>query len=125
MPVWEPTDHQFDSLSGHMLELQARSPVWGHSRGKHTLMSPSLPFSLSKMSKIFFKITINVKKKKKKKLDNRALASVALLVEASSCNQWVAHLSSSQIMYLCYEFVPHFGYVLSLVLVCVVFGLVK
>ena len=46
----EPKCCRFDSQSGHMPRLWARSPVWGCVRGNHTLMSlslsPSLPLSL-------------------------------------------------------------------------------
>ena len=49
----EPKGRQFDSQSGHMPGLHARSPSKGCARGNHTLMflschSPSLPFSKNK-----------------------------------------------------------------------------
>ena len=33
----KPKGRRFDSQSGHMAGLQARSPVGGHVRGNHTL----------------------------------------------------------------------------------------
>ena len=44
--VWEPKGHWFDSQSGHMPGLQAKSSVWELMRGNHTLMFLSLSFSL-------------------------------------------------------------------------------
>ena len=45
VPACEPKGCWFDSQSGHMPELQARSLVEG-TRGNHTLMFLSLSFSL-------------------------------------------------------------------------------
>ena len=45
-PACGPKDRWFDSQSGHMPGLWARSLVWGHVRGNHTLLFLSLSFSL-------------------------------------------------------------------------------
>ena len=44
MPACKPKGPQFDSQSGYMPGLQARSPVGGRDRGNHTLMFLSLSF---------------------------------------------------------------------------------
>ena len=46
VPACKPKGHQFDSQSGHMPGLCARSSVGGHVRGNHTLMFLSLSLSL-------------------------------------------------------------------------------
>ena len=48
VPAWEPKGCWFDSQSGHMPGLRARSPVGGCTRGNHRLTFLSLPSSLSK-----------------------------------------------------------------------------
>ena len=45
VPACELKGRQFNSQSGHLPGLQARSPVVGHVRSNHTLMFPSFSFS--------------------------------------------------------------------------------
>ena len=59
MPDWEPKGRQFDSQSGHMPGLRARSPLGGAWEATthwcfSPSLSPSLPLSL-KINKIFKK----------------------------------------------------------------------
>ena len=52
-PAWEPKGHQFNSQSGHMPRLQARSPVGGAQEATtHWCFSPSLSPSLPLSNKI-------------------------------------------------------------------------
>ena len=61
----KPKRHQFDSQSGHVPGLRARSPVEGCARGDHTLTFLSFSFSLlsplSKNKRItyFKKVTVD------------------------------------------------------------------
>ena len=54
-PACKPKGHWFNSMSGHMPGLRARSPAGSRDRQPHIEgFSPSLPLSL-KINKIFFK----------------------------------------------------------------------